>query len=335
MSFKEFFVEQNSHTEVDLSIIVPLYNEVESLPELISQINSAINESRLEDVLGHKPSYEVLCINDGSNDGSDKVIKELYHKGNQEVKLVSFQKNYGKSAALNIGFKLCKGSYVITMDADLQDNPYEIEPLIRKLEEGYDLVSGWKKKRYDPITKTLPSKLFNSITGILSGVHIHDFNCGLKAYRYEVVKTLDIYGEMHRYIPVIAKMNGFKIAEIEVKHRARKYGKTKFGINRFFNGFFDLLTVIFISKYLQRPMHFFGMLGLIFGFLGFGINFYITIEKIFLNIPVSNRPILFLGVLLMIIGVMFFSTGLLGEMITKTFTKNDPLIIKELVNVKE
>ncbi len=335
MAFQEFFVENTQKTDVDISIVVPLYNEVESMPELVSQIDSAIKESSLHDIFKRSPTYEILCINDGSTDGSDKVIKDLYQNGHSEVKLVSFQKNYGKSAGLNIGFKLCKGAYVITMDADLQDNPDEIEPLIRKLNNGYDLVSGWKKKRYDPLTKTLPSKLFNYVTGLLSGVHIHDFNCGLKAYRHEVVKTLEIYGEMHRYIPVIAKMNGFRISEIEVRHRARKYGTTKFGISRFFNGFFDLLTIIFITKYLQRPMHFFGMIGSVSALLGFAINLYITYEKIFFNIPVSNRPILFLGVLLIILGVLFFSTGLLGEMITKTYTKNDPLIIKELLNVKK
>ncbi len=335
MSFQEFFIEATTNTEVDISIIVPLYNESESLPELAAQIKSAISESSLDDLFGHQTTYEILCINDGSNDGSDQVIKEIYQQGHSEIKLVTFLKNYGKSAGLNTGFKLCRGTYVITMDADLQDNPEEIEPLIRKLLEGYDLVSGWKKKRYDPISKTLPSKLFNWVTGLLSGVHIHDFNCGLKAYRQEVVKTLDIYGEMHRYIPVLAKMNGYRVSEIVVKHRPRKYGTTKFGLSRFFNGFFDLLTVIFLTKYLKRPMHFFGSIGTVFVLIGFAINFYITFEKLFFNIPVSNRPILFLGVLLMILGMMVFSTGLLGEMITKSFSKNDPLIIKELMNVRK
>ncbi len=317
----------------DISIVVPLFNEAESIAELVEQITDAISKSRLEELFGHRPSFEVLFINDGSNDGSDKVIKQLIAV-HSEVKLISFRRNYGKSAGLDAGFKAAQGKYVITMDADLQDNPYEIEPLIRKLEEGYDLVSGWKKKRYDPITKTLPSKLFNAVTRLLSGVPLHDFNCGLKAYRHEVVKSLQIYGEMHRYIPVLAKWNGFRVGELVVQHRARKYGQSKFGISRFFNGFLDLLTVLFITKYMKRPMHFFGMAGIVAFIIGFAISFYLALEKVMFNASVSQRPLLLLGVMLIILGVQLFGIGLLGEMITKTYLQAEPYLIKEKVNVE-
>jgi dolichol-phosphate mannosyltransferase len=316
----------------DISIVVPLFNEAESLTELVEQIMDAISKSRLEELFGHRPSFEVLFINDGSNDGSDKIIKQLIAV-HAEVKLISFRRNYGKSAGLDAGFKAAQGKYVITMDADLQDNPYEIEALIRKLEEGYDLVSGWKKKRYDPITKTLPSKLFNAVTRLLSGVPLHDFNCGLKAYRHEVVKSLQIYGEMHRYIPVLAKWNGFRVGELVVQHRARKYGQSKFGISRFFNGFLDLLTVTFITKYMKRPMHFFGMAGIVAFIIGFAISFYLAFEKVMCNASVSQRPLLLLGVMLIILGVQLFGVGLLGEMITKTYLQAEPYLIKEKVNV--
>lgn len=333
MQSRELIVTSQRSFTLDISIVVPLLNEAESLPELVSQIYTALSKPEIHTLLGKAPSFEVIFINDGSTDGSNDVIKSLMAQNRPEIKLISFQKNYGKSAGLNVGFKLAKGRYVITMDADLQDDPNEIEPLIRKLEEGYDLVSGWKKKRYDPVSKTIPSKLFNFVTGRLSGVHIHDFNCGLKAYRHEVINTLDIYGEMHRYIPVLAKWNGFRVTEKAVEHRARKYGTTKFGVSRFLNGFLDLLTVLFVTKYMKRPMHFFGMLGTISFLVGFIINLFISIEKLFFGIPLSNRPILILGVLLMILGVLFFSTGLLGEMITKTFSKHEPYFVKETVNL--
>jgi glycosyltransferase involved in cell wall biosynthesis len=318
---------------VDISLVIPLYNEAESLPELTEQIYDSIQKSNLHTLLGHQPTFEILFINDGSTDGSDKVIKQLIEKYH-EVKLISFRRNYGKSAGLDAGFKAAQGKYVITMDADLQDNPYEIEPLIRKLEEGYDLISGWKKKRYDPISKTLPSKLFNFVTGLLSGVHIHDFNCGLKAYRNEVVKAVQVYGEMHRYIPVLAKWNGFRVSELAVQHRARKYGYSKFGLSRFFNGFLDLLTVMFITKYMKRPMHLFGMLGIVCFLLGFVIAAVLTYGKYVHDESVSNRPLLMLGVLLIILGVQFFLGGLLGEMITKSYLQSETYLIKETVNVE-
>ncbi|MCS6989712.1 MAG: glycosyltransferase family 2 protein [Chloroherpetonaceae bacterium] len=319
---------------VDISVVVPLYNEVESLAELAEQICDAIQTSNLRDLFGRAPTFEIIFVNDGSTDGSDAVIKALIEK-RREIKLISFRRNYGKSAGLDAGFKAAQGKYVITMDADLQDNPYEIEPLIRKLEEGYDLVSGWKKKRYDPITKTLPSKLFNFVTGLLSGVRIHDFNCGLKAYRNEVVKTVQVYGEMHRYIPVLAKWSGFRVSEIVVRHRPRKYGASKFGASRFFNGFLDLLTVMFITKYMKRPMHLFGTLGIFCFLLGFVIAALLTYGKYVRDESVSNRPLLTLGVLLIILGVQFFLGGLLGEMITKSYLQNETYLIKETVNLDE
>jgi len=332
MNLQKLLIAPLQSFRFDISIVVPLFNEAESLPELVAQIYDAIQKSSLAERFGKTPSFELIFINDGSTDNSASVIKHLLET-HREIKLISFRKNYGKSAGLDVGFKTASGRYVVTMDADLQDNPYEIEALIAKLEEGYDLVSGWKKKRYDPISKTLPSKLFNFVTGFVSGVHIHDFNCGLKAYRNEVISSLDVYGEMHRYIPVLAKWNGFRIAELAVEHRARKYGQTKFGLSRFIYGFLDLLTVIFISKYMKRPMHFFGSFGILSFLFGLTINAYITFEKIVHNMSVSNRPILFLGVLLMILGVLFFTTGLLGEMITKSFSRSEAYLIKETANL--
>lgn len=319
---------------LDISVVVPLYNEAESLNELAEQIYDSIRQSRLRELFGREPKFEIIFVNDGSTDGSDDVIKALIQT-RREIKLISFRRNYGKSAGLDAGFKAAQGKYVITMDADLQDNPYEIEPLIRKLEEGYDLVSGWKKKRYDPITKTLPSKLFNFVTGLLSGVRIHDFNCGLKAYRNEVVKAVQVYGEMHRYIPVLAKWSGFRVSELPVRHRPRKYGVSKFGVSRFFNGFLDLLTVMFITKYMKRPMHLFGTLGIICFLLGFAIAAILTYGKYVRDESVSNRPILMLGVLLIILGVQFFLGGLIGEMITKSYLQNEAYLVKETVNFDE
>jgi glycosyltransferase involved in cell wall biosynthesis len=316
---------------IDISLVIPLFNEAESIPELVNQIFDSINKSSLAARFGHAPTLEIIFINDGSNDGSDKVIKNLIAAHN-EIRLISFRRNYGKSAGLAAGFAEAKGKYVFTMDADLQDSPYEIEPMIAKLDEGYDLVSGWKQKRYDPISKTIPSKFFNFVTRRISGVKIHDFNCGLKAYRNEVVKSVQVYGEMHRYIPVLAKWNGFRVSELVVEHRARKYGYSKFGLSRFFNGFLDLLTVTFITKYTKRPMHFFGMIGIVCFLFGFIISATLTYDKYVRNEFVSNRPLLLLGMLLIILGVQFFLGGLLGEMITKTYYQNDSYLVKEKIN---
>ncbi|MBC8042053.1 MAG: glycosyltransferase family 2 protein [Rhizobacter sp.] len=320
---------------IDLSLVIPLLDESESLPELLRQILEATLP--LKNKSSNALTLEVIFINDGSSDGSDAVIKSLiaeHHKaGTRELKLISFQKNYGKSAGLHIGFEAARGEYVITMDADLQDSPYEIPNLMAKIDEGFDLVSGWKKIRHDPISKTLPSRFFNFVTSTLTGIPIHDFNCGLKAYRYEVVKSVQIYGEMHRYIPVLAKWNGFRVSEIVVEHRARKFGVSKFGISRFFKGFLDLLTVLFITKYMKRPMHFFGTLGIFCFLLGFGMGLYLTIEKLLYDASLSNRPILFLAVLLIILGVQLFLGGLLGEMITKSYAQSEPYFIKEKINI--
>ena len=245
--------------ETFISAIVPLLNEEESLRELYDQLAASLTS------LG---SWEIIFVDDGSTDGSLEVLKNLHEK-DPRVRLISFRKNYGKSAALNAGFHAARGDYVVTLDADLQDDPAEIPNLMRKIEEGYDLVSGWKKKRYDPLSKTIPSRIFNFATGILSGLRIHDFNCGLKAYRREVTEKLPVYGELHRFLPALAHWDGFRVTEIPVQHHARKYGRTKFGISRFFNGFYDLMAVIFLSRFTKKPMHLFGLLGVLCALLGF------------------------------------------------------------------
>jgi glycosyltransferase involved in cell wall biosynthesis len=258
---------------LDISVVVPLYNEEESLPELTAWIDRVMQQ--------HHFSYEVVLVDDGSTDRSWEVVQEL-HKANPRIRGISFRRNYGKSAALNVGFEATKGRVVITMDADLQDSPEEIPELYRRIrEEKLDLISGWKKKRYDPISKTIPTKLFNWATRKLSGIYLHDFNCGLKAYRHEVVKNIEVYGEMHRYIPVIAKWAGFKrIGEQVVQHQARKYGKTKFGFERFINGFLDLLSITFVGRFGKKPMHLFGLLGTVMFFLGFAAALYLGIHKL-------------------------------------------------------
>ena len=286
-----------------VSVLIPLLNEEESLRPLYNEIRKSFNTISSD--------YEIFFVDDGSTDNSLKVIKDLA-RVDGKVRYISFRKNYGKSAALQVGFKNVTGDAVITMDADLQDDPEEIPNLLAKLEEGFDLVSGWKKKRFDPFIKKHTSKFFNYITKVSSGIKIHDFNCGLKAYRKDVVKSVDVYGELHRYIPVLAGWKGFSVSEIVVRHHARKYGKTKFGISRFFKGFIDLITVIFTTRYIQRPLHLFGLLGAISFLAGFVINAYLTYEWI-QGIALGNRPLLFLGILLIIVGVQLIALGLLGE----------------------
>ena len=293
-------------SNIKLSIIVPLYNEEESIPQLAEEIRDAVKKLSLE--------YELIFIDDGSKDGSFKQIISLA-SSDSRIKCLRFRRNYGKAAALSEGFKEANGELVITMDSDLQDDPSEIGALIDKINEGFDVVSGWKKSRKDPWSKKLPSKLFNLVTGIMSGIRIHDFNCGLKIYKADVIKTISVYGEMHRYIPVLAKLAGFSVTEVVVNHRARLYGKTKFGADRFLKGFLDLVTVIFLGKYNRNPLHFFGKIGTIILTVGFIINLYLTIQWVG-GIWIGNRPILFLGVLLMIVGIQFISLGLLAEMIT-------------------
>ena len=303
-----------------VSVVVPLLNEEESLRELAVL---------LENVLGSMNcNYEVIFVDDGSTDKSFDKIREL-NISNKRFKCIKFRKNYGKSAALSAGFKAAKGSFVITMDADLQDDPREIPDLIKILQSGYDLVSGWKKVRYDPFIKRNTSKIFNYVTSKVSGVRLHDFNCGLKAYRKDVVKSLKVYGEMHRYLPALAYLSGFKVTEKIVKHHPRKFGKTKFGASRFINGFLDVLTVMFTTKYIKKPLHLFGMLGMLSGAAGFVIIAYLTIMKFVEGAYISNRPLFIAGVLLAIVGVQFFSLGLIAEMITKQNANQEDFLIEK------
>ena len=304
---------------LEISIVVPLYNEEESLSELVDQIKKSLPNR----------SFELIFIDDGSSDNSWNVIEQLVEV-NSEVKGISLGINQGKSYALQAGFNEVKGQYIVTMDADLQDDPAEIEQMICSLELGYDLVSGWKKKRFDPISKTIPSKFFNWVTRRAAGIHLHDFNCGLKAYRAEVVAHIQLYGELHRYIPLLAKRAGFgSITEQIVQHRARKYGRTKIGLSRFINGFLDLITILSVQKYLQKPMHFFGTIGVLLMSIGSLINLYLAGIRIFYNAGIGNRPLLFLGILLMVLGVQFLSTGFLGELINKNHIHNRQPVIRK------
>ncbi|HEY9559593.1 MAG TPA: glycosyltransferase family 2 protein [Anseongella sp.] len=301
----------------DVSVIVPLLDEAESLPELESWIRKVM------DAEGY--SYELIFVDDGSTDGSWPVIEGL-HDQNPNIMAIRFRRNYGKSAALDVGFKASGGQVVITMDADLQDSPDEIPALYQKIrEERYDLVSGWKKKRFDPLSKTIPTKLFNAVTRRMSGIQLHDFNCGLKAYRHDVVKNIEVYGEMHRYIPVLAKWAGFtRIGEQVVAHRARKYGTTKFGLSRFVKGFLDLLSIFFVGKFSKRPMHFFGTLGVLAFFFGFVVAIWLIVDKL-ISISsglayrnVTDQPLFFLALVAIVVGVQLFMTGFLAEMLSRT-----------------
>ncbi len=303
-----------------VSIVIPLLNEEDSLRILYNDIKKAITPYSFD--------YEIIFIDDGSTDTSLSILRELSRRDNK-VHYFSFRKNYGKSAALNVGFKHAKGDAVITMDADLQDDPAEIPNLLRKLSEGYDLVSGWKKVRHDPFIKRHSSKFFNYMTRLSSDVKIHDFNCGLKAYRKEVIKNVYVHGELHRYIPVLAGQKGFKITEIPVKHHPRRYGKTKFGISRFFKGFVDLLTILMITRYATRPLHLFGFIGTISFAGGFLIDGYLTFEWLLHKTSLSNRPLLLLGLLMMIVGVQLFAIGLLGELFVHKFRTDLDFSIKE------
>ena len=302
-----------------LSIVIPLYNEEESVYPLINEIKKVMGYMGMQ--------HEVVFVDDGSNDLSLKKIKDLC-RNDRRFKYISFRKNYGKSAALQIGFKNVTGDVVVTMDADLQDDPKEIPNLIKKLDEGYDLCSGWKKKRQDPFIKKTSSKFFNFVTRLMTGIKIHDFNCGLKAYRRIVIDNMNVYGELHRYMPVLAKWQGYSITECPVKHYPRRYGKTKYGISRFFKGFIDLITVIFSTRYIRRPMHFFGFFGAVAFVVGIIVLGYLTVLWI-QGYPLSNRPMLFLGMLLIIVGVQFFAVGLLGEMLVHTSSDDREYVIKE------
>jgi glycosyltransferase involved in cell wall biosynthesis len=302
-----------------ISLIIPLLNEEESLNPLTNEIRKALKPLNL--------SYEVIFVDDGSTDNSLKIIKEIC-RTDKRFKFLSFRKNYGKSAAIQMGFRNATGDLLITMDADLQDDPNEVPNLIKKMEEGYDLVSGWKKVRHDPFIKKISSKFFNFVTRVISGIKIHDFNCGLKAYRKEVTENIKVYGELHRYVPVLANWQGFRVSEIPVKHHPRRYGITKFGVTRFFKGFIDLITVRFATRYIKRPMHLFGFLGVLSFLAGIIVNGYLSYLWI-AGVPLSNRPLLFLGILLIIVGVQFFSVGLLGEMLVNNFADEKEYQIKD------
>ena len=315
---------------MDISVVVPLFNEEESLPELCSWIDKVMQANDF--------TYEVLLIDDGSKDNSWEKIENI-SSGNHNIKGVKFRRNYGKSAALNIGFAKAEGDVVITMDADLQDSPEEIPELYNKITiEGYDLVSGWKKKRYDPITKTVPTRLFNWAARRASGIYLHDFNCGLKSYRNTVVKSIEVHGEMHRYIPVLAKWAGFaNITEQVVEHQSRKYGITKFGLERFVNGFLDLLTITFVSRFGTKPMHFFGVLGSLMFMLGFGLFTYIGGTKLYFmlnSLPatnIANMSGFYIALTSMIIGVQLFLAGFIAEMISRnTYDRNNYQVEKEV-----
>jgi len=315
---------------MDISVIIPLYNEADSLPELCTWINDVMKQNKF--------SYEILLIDDGSKDNSWQTIESL-SKLNSQIKGIKFRRNYGKSAALNVGFSKANGDVVITMDADLQDSPDEIPKLYKKIKnEKFDLVSGWKEKRFDPITKTIPTKLFNWAVRKTSGIKLNDFNCGLKAYKSSVVKSIEVHGEMHRYIPVLAKWAGFsKITEQIVKHQPRKYGKTKFGVERFINGFLDLLTVTFVTRFAKKPMHFFGILGLIMFFLGFILFAFISGNKLYCIMndePATNIAEMsgfYIALTAMIIGVQLFLAGFIAEMISRNnYDRNNYQIEQEI-----
>jgi glycosyltransferase involved in cell wall biosynthesis len=318
---------------MDISVVVPLYNEVESLPELTQWIR--------EVMLKNEFSYEIILIDDGSNDGSWDKIEEL-RVDHTAIKGIKFRRNYGKSAALNVGFAMADGDVVITMDADLQDSPDEIPVLFNRIKkEKLDLISGWKKKRYDPLSKTIPTKFFNAATRSMSGIrNLHDFNCGLKAYRKDVVKNIEVYGEMHRYIPVLAKWAGFhKIEEQVVEHRARKYGTTKFGFSRFINGFLDLLSIFFVGKFGKRPMHFFGSMGVLSFLIGTIMALWIIGEKLYhiafhikIQREVTEQPLFYVALVAVILGSQLFLTGFVAELVSRNSdTRNNYLIEKELV----
>jgi glycosyltransferase involved in cell wall biosynthesis len=317
---------------MNISVIIPLYNEAESLPELTSWISRVMDK--------HSFSYEIILVDDGSNDESWEVIEKLKTE-NPFIIGIKFRRNYGKSAALNVGFEACQGDVVITMDADLQDSPDEIPELYRKIvEEKYDLVSGWKQKRHDPLSKTIPTKLFNLATRRMSGIHnLHDFNCGLKSYRKDVVKSIEVYGEMHRYIPVIAKWAGFKkIGEQVVEHRARKYGTTKFGFSRFINGFLDLLSIFFVGKFAKRPMHFFGTIGALSFLLGTIMALWIIVEKLYhitMHIrytrEVVDQPLFYIALVAIIVGFQLFLTGFIAELVSRNSTERNVYQIEKTI----
>jgi len=291
-----------------LSVVVPLYNQQDSLETLVQGILQACAPLGLP--------CEIIAVDDGSTDNSLEVLKKLRSR-DPRLRIISFRRNFGKADALDAGFRAAQGDVILTMDADLQDDPKEIPRFVECLEQGWDLVSGWKKKRHDPLNKTLPSKVFNAVTSRVSGVRLHDFNCGFKCYRREVTEALQVYGELHRFLPAIAHMKGFRVTEMEVLHHARPFGHSKYGARRLVSGMLDLMTVVVTTRYFKKPLHFFGAPGLLFGALGALINLWLTWQKVIGGQALSNRPLLFLGILLMIVGLQLVSLGLIGEMISR------------------
>jgi glycosyltransferase involved in cell wall biosynthesis len=299
--------------KTEISVLIPSYNEIESLPELLRQVEEVLS--------GITTAWEILVVDDGSTDGTDELVMKL-RAAEGRIKYIRLRRNSGKAAALEAGFREVRGEYVFTMDADLQDDPLEIPRFLEKLAEGYDLISGWKKKRYDPLSKTIPSRLFNRVTSFFAGIRLHDFNCGFKAYRREVIEEVEIYGELHRYIPALAVARGFRVGEMVVKHHPRRHGVTKYGVGRFFKGPMDLLTVVFLSRFTRKPLHLFGFLGMLSMLLGGLVLGYLIWWKLTGN-SLSNRPLLFFGVLAIIVGIQFISFGLLGEMITSGSSRKE------------
>jgi glycosyltransferase involved in cell wall biosynthesis len=310
-----------------ISIVIPLYNEKGNITPLFQQIHQVMQNLKVE--------YEIIFVDDGSTDGSDIVLGELYKGNRNDIKVVMFRRNFGKSAALCAGFDIAQGKFIFTMDGDLQDDPTEIPKFLATLDGVYDLLSGWKFPRRDPILKRLPSKIFNFVTSRMTGVRLHDFNCGFKLYRREVVENISIYGELHRYIPVFAHQLGFKIGEVKVNHRPRTWGKSKYGNRRLFIGFLDLITALFITKFIRKPLHLFGFAGIISIVCGITIDIYLTIIRI-MGERIGNRPLLVLGNLLIIVGIQFILMGLIGDMMSKVFQGQSPeYSVKRYLGVKE
>lgn len=307
-----------------LSFVIPTLNEEDSIRILVDEIIANVGDN----------TYEIIFIDDGSRDKSFEIMNELA-MANPAIRIIRFRRNFGKAAALQQGFNYAQGEIVFTMDADLQDNPIEIQRFLVKLDEGYDLVSGWKKKRHDPLHKTLPSKLFNYVTARTFDLKLKDYNCGFKAYRKPLVKELNLYGEMHRYIPALAHSLGYRVGEIDVEHRARQYGKSKYGWERYLRGFFDLMTVKMVTQYVKSPLYLFGRIGLVSAMAGLFLSLYLAVLKIFYGYPLSNRPLLFLGMLLIITGLQFISLGLISELIVNRINtgRNLPLSIERYVNI--